>query len=115
MNFLYVANDFLEWFELYKGHVFLALAIMDSYLVYKISQMDQEKLKANMYLSTHLKYGVAKTNAIKIGIALFAFLFPPTIRGGATLFSLTIILGGFVIINIYFFIVSYCKTSAPNS
>ena len=55
LDFLYIVNDFLKWFELYKGHVFLILAILDSCLVYKIAQMDQEKLKANIYLSTHFK------------------------------------------------------------
>lgn len=101
-------NNFLKWYDIYKGYIFLIVAVIDAFIVYGITAIDQEKAKADIYLNLHLKYGIAKVNTIKIGIALIAFLFGPGIRD-SVVFASVIILFGIMIKNICLFVIMNFK------
>ncbi len=108
MDYLYIANDLLIWLDLYKGHIFLTAAIIDSFLVFKIAMVMVDQADNDKYINLHFKNGISKVNAIKIVIAFLAFVRGPGPRD-TWVFATMIVFCGIVMRNLYLFVVINLK------
>ena len=93
MNHLASINDFMVWLHYFKGHILLILFVIDSFLVSKLAKLVNNSREVDRYVSLHIRYGVYKTNIIKIFIGLLAFLVGPGPRDTWILVTVFILAG----------------------
>lgn len=99
MKFLELTNNFLIWLDIYKLHILFLFTIIDSVLICLLSKMKYRD-KLDKYINFHIKYGVYRTNLLKIFIAGL-FLVGAPHRRDTVAFALIFIFLGIIIKNFF--------------